>query len=285
MFRPSARLFQRATFKDANLLELLIPACKTMESASQELKWIKNELPKQQWLQACKQRSELVPLQYILGTQPFGHLEIKCRKNVLIPRWETEEWSHLLVESVKNIKNLKVLDVCTGTGCIPLLMADLIPHSQIKGIDISQDALDLALENKTSLGISNVEFVKGDVFDENILDGTKFDLITANPPYVTEKSYYSKDTEESVRIYEPKLALIGDTEFYKALIENVVKPSGADGFIFELAEENQVQTTKKLLNSNWKVTTFTDSNGKLRCVFGYKVGSQMQIQGNLKSLG
>lgn len=281
MFRSSRSLFQAAT-KDAKLLELLIPACKTLESASQELNWIKNELPKQQWLKACTDRSNLVPLQYILGSQPFGHLDIKCKRNVLIPRWETEEWSHLLVDLLKNLRNLRVLDLCTGTGCIPLLMADSIPNATVKGIDISQDALDLANENKKALQISNVVFQKGDVFDEKILNGEKFDLITANPPYVTQESYYSEDTEESVRLYEPRLALIGDTEFYTALVENVVKTSDADGFIFELAEENQYKSTVESLGSGWTTATFNDSNGNMRCVFGYKNNSRMQILEQMK---
>lgn len=280
MVHRSTKLLQQA-IRDTNLLDLLKPACKTIESSRQELRWIQKELPRKQWLDACVKRSKLVPLQYILGSQPFGDLNIKCRDNVLIPRWETEEWTHKLIKLIKQFHNLKILDVCTGTGCIPLAIANSMPKAKLKGIDISNDALRLAEENKNDLELSNIVFDKGDVFDKDVVIGQNFDLITANPPYITQESFDSKDTEDSVKLYEPRLALIGDVEFYKALIDNIVLPSNAQAFVFELGTEKQLFYTKELLENEWETEALNDSSGNLRCVYGWKKNSRMQVLNGL----
>ena len=88
MSRISAKLIRDAR-RISPFLPRLLPANRTIEQASLELKWIKQELPKEDWNDAVNQRYQLVPLQYILGSQPFGELNIKCTQGVLIPRWET----------------------------------------------------------------------------------------------------------------------------------------------------------------------------------------------------
>ena len=119
LMRISPRTIRQAS--KVPLLKYFLAANRTLENAKQELKWVQQELPPQKWTWAAKRRLRLVPLQYILGSQPFGELTILCKENVLIPRWETEEWvGHLLNILEKNSKLLKVVDVCTGTGCIPL---------------------------------------------------------------------------------------------------------------------------------------------------------------------
>lgn len=280
MVRFSTLLFKQAV-KDSKLLDLLLPACKTLESSRTELNWIQKELPKEQWLDACTRRSKLVPLQYILGSQPFGDLDIKCREKVLIPRWETEEWTLKLIRQVQTKRNLKILDICTGTGCIPLLIAHKLKDSTVKGLDVSDHAIALAQENKIATGVPNVELLKGNVFDSDVTKGKNFDLITSNPPYISESDFVSNETEESVRLYEPKLALVGGIEFYKALIENVVFPSRAEGFIFELGDLEQATYTQDLLGENWQSRIYKDSNDKIRCVYGWKINSKMQILSNL----
>lgn len=280
MVRITNLLFNRAV-KDSRLLDLLLPACKTLESSRAELNWIQNELPQSQWLEACTKRSELVPLQYILGSQPFGDLDIKCRDNVLIPRWETEEWTLKLIKQVQTKSNLKILDICTGTGCIPLLIAHNLKDATVKGLDVSDHALALANENKIATGVPNVEFEKGNVFDSDVTKGDLFDLVTSNPPYISEVDFESQETEESVRLYEPKLALVGGVEFYKALIENVVFPSKAKGFIFELGDLEQAKYTQSLLGEDWKSKIYKDSNDKIRCVYGWKLDSNMQTLSNI----
>ena len=150
MSRLSAKVIREAR-RISPFLPRLLPANRTIEQASLELKWIKEELPKEDWNDAVNQRYQLVPLQYILGSQPFGGLNIKCKQGVLIPRWETEEWCNKLVDTIKQIhmKQLVVLDACTGTGCIPLLIGHKLSNiaSKIYGFDVSGKAFDLANEN------------------------------------------------------------------------------------------------------------------------------------------
>ena len=133
MSRISAKLIRDAR-RISPFLPRLLPANRTIEQASLELKWIKQELPKEDF-----------------GSQPFGGLNLKCKQGVLIPRWETEEWCNKLVETLKqtHVKQLVVLDACTGTGCIPLLIGHELNNiaPKIYGLDVSGKAFDLANEN------------------------------------------------------------------------------------------------------------------------------------------
>ncbi|KKZ66030.1 hypothetical protein EMCG_08201 [[Emmonsia] crescens] len=204
------------------LLPLLLRECRDLPSARNELRWLseyarakcqrynnRGNRPMAQerydndnvrlelnlgLRDMARQRARGVPLQYILGDQPFGELEILCRRGVLIPRPETESYTtriaNLLLSKFapanrkheykyKHIPTLRILDLCTGTGCIPLLLHSLLapsfPRLQICGVDISSRALKLAqenLEHNIKLGRliqrarGEVSFVRGDVLSE-----------------------------------------------------------------------------------------------------------------------
>lgn len=239
-----------------------------------ELRWIQNELPSSQWRNAIVRRGQLEPLQYILGSQPFGPLDIKCRKNVLIPRWETEEWAMKVAEKA-NGKKLSVLDVCTGSGCVALLLKHQI-GGPVAAVDLSDDAIALAEDNRESLKL-DVEIQKGDVLQDNFYSthfDKPFDLVVSNPPYIPKEDYEApvsaNGTERSVKLYEPRMALVGHLEFYKALVENVVKPLQCNAFVFELGYEDQANYTKLLLQPGWETATWKDSAGNLRCIYGWR---------------
>lgn len=268
----------RSASRISPLLPRLLPVCRTLQSAEQELRWIQAELPQDQWIQAVIQRSRHVPLQYILGTQPFGHLEILCEKETLIPRWETEEWATKICQKLKTVeqRGLKIVDFCTGTGCVALLMASLLQRSEIFGKDVSPFALNLSRKNQVHCHVANVDFTYGDVFDPQVLKDVKMDLVTANPPYISFKDYKGRGVERSVRSYEPKLALVGGNEFYTALVANVLVPSQARGFVFELGYESQFKHTESILPSNWECKLYYDGAGQPRCVIGWIKGSDMQ---------
>jgi HemK-like putative methylase len=172
-------------------------------------------------------------LQYVLGSQPFGPLDVKCRPGVLIPRPETEAYVFHLAELVERgvlgvegrQKRLRVLDFCTGTGCIPLLLYYLLhsryPELDVRGFDISDVAVSLARENlaynvrKALLPVSALEhgvsFENADIFSdgwERFLEGKYgVDVLVSNPPYISTKGF-NHDTGRSVRNFEPKLALV-----------------------------------------------------------------------------
>lgn len=295
------------------LLPPLLRANKTIDSAKQELRWIQQELPKNKWKSAIRERSQLIPLQYILGSQPFGSLDIHCRPGVLIPRWETEEWVTELADAFGKRKNttnngkllnsLNVIDACTGTGCIPLLLhSDLLSKgvcSNVTGFDISLEAYKLSCENlaiyESSRDISDngkVSFKHVDIFSHDLLEqlevtSRSVDLITSNPPYIPLQDYkLSVDfngTSRSVRLHEPALALVGENEFYETLITKLVLPTKAKAFVFELGYEEQAQRVKELLFpfKKWKVKRYTDSAGNIRCVLGWIRGSNMSVLDNI----
>ncbi len=189
-----------------------------------------------------------MPLQYILGNQPFGDLVIKCEKGVLIPRQCTEAYTERLAQIVAerfgDQRSLGVIDYCTGTGCIPLLLLHLLEKElpdaklSITGVEISPTAISLAKRNAwanfprsllssptrtstyaeaswphTTAAGHQISFLLADVLKP--LDRTKFpksvDIITANPPYIS-LSHFNTSTERSVRNYEPRLALVPGAE-------------------------------------------------------------------------
>jgi release factor glutamine methyltransferase len=171
------------------------------------------------------------PLQYIIGSWDFMGLCFKTDKRALIPRPETE----LLVEEVqRHIEttkkpHVKILDVCTGTGCIAISLACILgEQAEITATDISPDALSLARENAEKLGVTHVKFLQSDLL-ENITG--EFDIIVSNPPYILSGDMATLSS--TVRDYEPHLALNGGAdglEIYRKLIpqaKNALLPDGA----------------------------------------------------------
>lgn len=272
MPRISSKLVRQAVQISPSLVPLL-RATRSLELAKNELRWIKDELPSNKWALAIARRSRLEPLQYILGSQPFGPLDIICEPGVLIPRWETEEWVSRLSDALPKGEKLRVLDACTGTGCIPLLLKHNFPEAQVAAFDISTTAVSLARRNSQKSELS-ITAHYGDVMDPNVLQSRTYDVITSNPPYIPEEDYVKPvaldGPELSVRMYEPELALVGDLEFYAALVDNVVIPLNCKAFVFELGYELQVQETVKRLPEGWESGAMYDLAGKLRCVVGWK---------------
>jgi len=185
----------------------------------------------------------LKPLAYVEGQIEFFDLTLKVDERCLIPRLETE----LLVERV--LKRLpkagRVLDLCCGSGAIGLAIKSQRPEVEVVLVDISEDALVLAKENAKSNNL-NVEFVLSDFLEK--VDG-KFDGIICNPPYVTEKEY--EDLEESVKGYEPKLALVGGEDglvFYRKLSEGYKTFLKDEGWIALEIGKDQGRAVKKLFN-------------------------------------
>lgn len=238
-----------------------------------------------------------MPLQYVIGTQPFGEIEVKCRPGVLIPRWETEEWCGELIRCLKKLNGdgggcgggvLRMVDVCTGTGCIPLRIASEVEGVHVTGIDISDEAIALSEENQKHNGVPSerVLFRKGDMFDvpppHEQQDDESVEVVTSNPPYIPLRDYRAARLERSVKLYEPELALVGDVEHYDALIRNFVVPLKADAFVFELGYREQFEYTVGLLGDEWETWLYHDGAGKERCVVGYRKGTRMSVLEKLR---
>ena len=151
------------------------------------------------------------PLAYILGRKEFYGLEFKVGPGVLIPRPETE---HLVEEALARLKDQtapRLLDLCTGSGAAPLATLAHPPTATAVGVDLSPAALNYARHNAAALGlVERVTWREGDLWDAVAPDGGFFEVITANPPYVSDSEY--QDLSPEVRDYEPKQALIAGAD-------------------------------------------------------------------------
>ncbi len=181
----------------------------------------------------AERRLKKEPLQYILGECFFYNIKIKVGSGVLIPRPETE----ILVEEVIKRKNLiadtghKIVDLCTGSGCIALSIAKNIPEFHVFGIDISEKAIRYAIVNKALNNIKNADFLVGNLFEP--FRGKIFSCITANPPYVKTKDISKLQPE--IKNYEPFEALDGGEDglrFYREIIKEAMKYLLNNGLIF-----------------------------------------------------
>ncbi|KZV63665.1 S-adenosyl-L-methionine-dependent methyltransferase [Peniophora sp. CONT] len=199
------------------------------ESAPNELRWMQQACARtddsERLEDMVARREGGEPLQYILGTQPFGPLELLVRPPTLIPRPETEDWALRVARELAPTPKTpaRVLDLCTGSGCIPLLLCSLWPRGSVRavGVDISTDALALARDNAREVGIrddlqavdtDNVfQPMYGDLSDPAVLASTlplrPYTLVTANPPYIPKEEYDGLDG--SVRNWEDRKALLG----------------------------------------------------------------------------
>lgn len=164
------------------------------------------------------------PLQYILGYTYFLDLKIKTKKGVLIPRPETELLAIEAINEAKklNSERLHVLDLCTGSGCVAIAIAKALGSAMVYGTDISQEAINLAITNAEINNVRNVIFLKGNLFEPLKNRDIKFDIITANPPYV--RSDEIPFLEPEVRDWEPREALDGGRDgldYYRRIFEGV----------------------------------------------------------------
>jgi len=213
--------------------------------------------------QALKRRANGEPIQYILGKTEFMGLEFKVTPQVLIPRDDTE----ILVEKViklinekKALSNPRILDLCTGSGCIAISLAKFIKNAQVLATDISQDALEVAKENAFLNGVDNrVNFLRCDIFPRNghcgVGNDNIFDLIVSNPPYVKQGDI--ADLEPEVR-NEPVIALNGGVDgldFYCLIIGQAHKYLKNGGFLILELGFGQSKQVKDLFKEakNFKV--------------------------------
>lgn len=203
------------------------------------------------FLTALNRRREREPLQYIVGKWSFYGDEYKVSPACLIPRPDTET---VVDESLALLPpHARVADLCCGSGCIGIA---LLRNSDAfcDSVDISPDAIEIARENATSLGVSHrIRFIVGDVFDDTLLKG-KYDLITSNPPYIRRGCASGLEPELT---FEPAIALFGGDDgmdFYRAIVKNFKSRLTPDGaFVFEIgydqaseialvAQENKMST-------------------------------------------
>ena len=207
------------------------------------------------------------PIQYILGEAPFYGRSFRVTRDTLIPRNETEELVHKIIK--ENPKaGLRVLDLGTGTGCIPITLALELKNSEVYGLDVSLQALEVARQNALQLG-ATVKFLEGDLLGV-IPNLDVFDVLVSNPPYVPVRD--QGEMHANVLNFEPHLALFVPDEdpllFYRAIGgwgQQLLKTGGKLYLeIYENLAEELVQLVQSLGYS--QVQVHRDLNGKNRIV-------------------
>ena len=206
-----------------------------------------------------------IPAQYIIGHAEFFGMQLKVDERVLIPRPETEELVDLILTENPE-KNLKVLDIGTGSGAIALALAKNRPDWSVTAADISQDALDLSLENANSQNL-NLYFIKSDCFSEI---SSKYDIIVSNPPYISR----ADEVEVGLNVLhsEPHLALFADEDglaIYRRIAEDSKDYLNDGGKIYLEIGYKQDQSVPALFMENLpekRVRTLKDQFGQDRMV-------------------
>ena len=212
-----------------------------------------------------KKLAEHVPAQYIIGHAEFFGMQLKVDERVLIPRPETEELVDLILTENPE-KNLKVLDIGTGSGAIALALAKNRPVWSVAAADISQDALDLSLENANAQNL-NLSFIKSDCFSEI---SSKYDIIVSNPPYISR----ADEVEVGLNVLhsEPHLALFADEDglaIYRRIAEDSKDYLNDGGKIYLEIGYKQGQSVPALFMENLpekRVRTLKDQFGQDRMV-------------------
>ena len=216
---------------------------------------------------ALMQLKRHVPVQYITGKTWFYNLSFEVSNAVLIPRPETEELVLEAINFLKENAGKKVLDIGTGSGCIPISIKKNIPNAIVTSVDVSEAAIIVAkknaVENKVEINFLKVDFLN----ERNYKELAEFDLIISNPPYIPENE--KKNLDKNVTDYEPHLALFVPNNdpliFYKKILifaENHLKIGGK--ILLEVHEDFAKKTADIFIAANYEVEIKSDMQGKER---------------------
>ena len=211
------------------------------------------------------------PVQYLIGSSCFYCYDFKVTKDVLIPRYETEELVEQVLyryDSYFKGQQVDVCDLATGSGCIGITLALEEKLMRVVATDISKDALRIAKENNEKLG-ANVEFLEGDMLEP--VKNRKFDIFVSNPPYIPEK----ENVMSLVKDNEPNIALFGGEDgmkFYRIILENVhtfLKEKAIVCFEHGYDKKEEMLALAKHYFPEARVEVLKDLEGKDRMTFIY----------------
>ena len=231
-----------------------------------DINYLEKYLPENKLKEGIERLQNGEPVQYIVGNVNFYGNEIKVNKNVLIPRFETEELVEYTISYIKKMfkEKINIIDLGTGSGCIAITLKKKI-NSNVSAIDISKEALEVARENAKKNKVE-IDFIQNDMLD-NI--SNKFDVIISNPPYISK----NEEIQDIVRKNEPSLALYADNEglYYYEKIIKPAKKNLKEKFIiaFEIGYM-QGDKIKKIAEQNYpkaEVVLKKDLQGKDRFIF------------------
>ena len=187
------------------------------------------------WNSILEELKKEIPIQYLLGKTSFYGLDFEVNPNVLIPRPETEELVEWIIRNnlkIEKFKDLKILDIGTGSGCIAISLAKNIINATVSAIDVSEQALVTAKKNAQNNSV-NVSFINQNILETEDL-GQQFDIIVSNPPYV--RNLEKEEIKKNVLDNEPHLALFVEDKdaliFYKKIADLALKNLTTNGILF-----------------------------------------------------
>lgn len=206
------------------------------------------------------------PIQYIIGYSYFMDHKFKVSKDVLIPRPETEDLVNVVLEDIE--VNSSILDVGTGSGCIPISLKFARPDLRIGGMDISNAALEIAKENAVSIGV-DIEWYHSDVLSSGFSGDVEWDVIVSNPPYIEEKE--SASMHDHVVKYEPHQALFVPDEdpllFYRRIADLSLQMKNRPSVYFECHVDHTHAVAELMRSKGWEqVRAIEDITGRPRII-------------------
>ncbi len=229
-----------------------------------------------EFLKLIEKRSKGYPIQYILGNVEFMGLDFYVEEGVLVPRPDTEILVEYVIDYIKKKhqeEKVRVLDIGIGSGAISLSVANYATNALVFGVDIDDIPIKVSNINKERLGLENVEFIKGDLFqplEESFIKS--FHIIASNPPYIAKDVILGLQTE--VRDFEPRLALDGGQDgldFYRSITARAKEFLVDNGLlIYEIGYDQGLEVKNLILDNGFKdVEILQDLQGLDRVVLGY----------------
>lgn len=220
-------------------------------------------------LQKINALQEKQPIQQIVGFAYFGEEKFYVNQNVLIPRPETYELVEKIIFQSKNKPIQHILDIGTGSGCIAICLAAHFTEAQIEGIDVSAEALAVAIQNNIQFK-TKVQFFQRDIFEWHDSQ-IKYDIIVSNPPYIDPSEAGTMD--KTVVDFEPHLALFSENDvlaFYKKIslfAQKNLTPNGT--LYFEIHSDKKVEVCQIMLDCGFqKIECYQDFYGMDRIIMG-----------------
>ncbi|WP_433903042.1 peptide chain release factor N(5)-glutamine methyltransferase [Sphingobacterium puteale] len=214
------------------------------------------------------------PIQYILNKADFYGELFEVNESVLIPRQETEELVDLIIKTHATSSHLKVIDVGTGSGCIPIILSKYLNQAQVTTVDISKEAIHIARKNAQSLG-EPVHFINADILEwDYVFSDQQYDIIVSNPPYITPNE--KQQMQQNVLAYEPELALFVEESapliFYDVISSFALKHLTPNGDLYFEINQYLGPETKDLIEKKGfrQVQLINDINGANRIIHAKK---------------
>lgn len=229
------------------------------------------------YLKLIHRRADHIPLQHLTHQAFFMGYEFYVDDQVLVPRQDTETLVEAGLECMREKNSPRILDMCTGSGCILLSLLKEIPDAVGTGVDLSHQALEVAKRNAVSLEVTDrAAFIKSDLFSDINRDGESvpvYDMIISNPPYIPTAEI--EELMEEVRLHDPRMALDGMEDglsFYRTITKQAMRFLTQGGWLLYEIGCSQGEDVKKLLETEGfsKIQIKQDLCGLDRVVLGQK---------------